>query len=320
MFVSRKTLKAVPGLQRAVVSARWLWRLLRLWRSRNRAFLAYRAGHPHSPLPDYADVSWALANATAELGGLDLNVGAQIDLMRALAVYTMDHCLLEQPTEARRYHFENGFFTYPDALLLHAMLRYVRPRRVVEVGSGYSSALMLDTRDGFLDADTRFTFIDPEPRRLASMLRPGDRQQCTILNCRIQDVGFEPFLALEANDILFVDSSHVAKVGSDVNRIMFDVLPALQPGVWVHLHDIFWAFEYPAGWYTAGRAWNEAYLVRAFLQYNCAFEVMLFWSYLEQQRPDLIATLMPLARTRAGSSQNAGGSSLWLRKRAVAPT
>jgi hypothetical protein len=121
-------------------------------------------------------------------------------------------------------------------------------------------------------------------------------------------------LGLETDDILFIDSSHVTKVGSDVNQILFNVLPALRPGVLVHIHDIFWPFEYPAVWYAEGRAWNEIYLVRAFLEYNSAFEIVLFLSYLERRRPELITALMPLARRRAAGSPNLGGSSLWLRK------
>jgi predicted O-methyltransferase YrrM len=293
--------------------------VLGIWRSRNRQFLAYPPGHYHSPLPDYADIEEnpVFTDLGAELPGISLNVAGQSHLMRALAVYAEDHPFSEQPTRGIRYYFQNGFFSYPDALVLHAMLRHVRARRVVEIGSGYSSAVMLDTRDRFLDRDTHFTFIDPEPGRLESVLTPADRERCTILPRRVQDLGLEPFLALEANDILFVDSSHVTKVGCDVNHIMFNVLPALRPGVLVHIHDIFWPFEYPAGWYAEGRAWNEAYLFRAFLQYNSAFEVALFLSYLERHQPELIAAL---ARNREACSANTRCSSLWIRKRPARAT
>jgi predicted O-methyltransferase YrrM len=315
MSFFRTALKSVPWLQRAVQSVRWLGRLLRVWWSRNRQFLVYPPGHYYSPLPDYAGLDRAIANPESELPGIDLNSAGQADLLRSLAAFVPDQPFPEQPTPGVRYYFENAFFTYPDALVLYAMLRHMQPRRVVEVGSGFSSAVMLDTRDRFLDPDIPFTFIDPEPGRLGSLLRPADRERCTILSSRVQDVGLEPFQTLEANDILFVDSSHVTKVGSDVNHIVFKVLPALRPGVLIHIHDIFWPFEYPAKWFNEGRAWNEAYLVRAFLQHSSAFEVVLFVSYLEQHHSTLLAALMPLARKRAITNPAVGGSSLWLRKR-----
>ena len=81
----------------------------------------------------------------------------------------------------------------------------------------------------------------------------------------VQDVPLELFRGLEANDILFIDSSHVSKIGSDVNFLFFEVLPILKPGVFVQIHDIFWPFEYPKAWYDLGWAWNEVYLVRAML-------------------------------------------------------
>jgi hypothetical protein len=107
--------------------------------------------------------------------------------------------------------------------------------------------------------------------------------------------------------VLFVDSSHVAKVGSDVNRIVIEILPALARGVWVHFHDVFYPFEYPREWVEAGRAWNEGYLLRAFLQYNRAFSVQLFPTFLARFHPDRFAGGMsPCLR-------NPGGA-LWLRK------
>lgn len=311
MSIFRDALTAIPGLQRVVRSARWLGHVLRIWRSRNRQFLTHPPGHYYSPLPDYAELEQVLANPDSEVHGIDLNVAGQTSLLRSLGALVSDHPFPQQPTPGMRYFFENSFFTYADALVLHAMLRHIRPRKIVEIGCGYSSALMLDTRDGFLDSDTHITFIDPDPCRLESLLQPADRKGCTILPRRVQDIGLELFRGLEENDILFVDSSHVAKIGSDVNRIMFEVLPALCPGVLVHIHDIFWPFGYPTHWYVQGRAWNEAYLVRAFLQYNSAFEVVLFQSYLERFQRELLAAVMP---KRASDEPGIGGSSLWLRK------
>jgi hypothetical protein len=104
-----------------------------------------------------------------------------------------------------------------------------------------------------------------------------------------------------------IDSSHVVKCGSDVNFLLSDVLPSLQPGVWVHFHDIFWPFEYPMDWLLEGRAWNEAYMVRSFLQYNSRFQIRLFNSFLGARHQDELARLFPLG------VKDTGGS-LWLQK------
>jgi hypothetical protein len=125
----------------------------------------------------------------------------------------------------------------------------------------------------------------------------------------VQDVGLERFRALQANDLLFIDSSHVGKVGSDVVHLLTRVLPLLQPGVLIHIHDLFWPFEYPEDWLMAGRAWNEAYVVQAFLQFNAAFEIVWFTSYLEHCHTETLHRQLPL------TARDQGGS-LYLRYRA----
>ena len=142
---------------------------------------------------------------------------------------------------------------------------------------------------------------------MLSLLKPGDAERVTILRERVQDVGLEPFLALDRDDILFIDSSHTVKVGSDVNHLLGDVLPRLRPGVYVHVHDIFYPFEYPESWVVGGRAWNEAYALRAFLAFNDTFEIVLFTSFLETFHKDTLERDMPL------SVLNHGGS-IWLRR------
>ena len=107
------------------------------------------------------------------------------------------------------------------------------------------------------------------------LARPGDldgnlRQQT------LQSVGVEVFEELGRGDILFIDSTHVSKLGSDVNYLFFEILPRLRSGVRVHIHDVFFPFEYPPKWIAKGIAWNENYLLRGFLQYNDKFRIVLF--------------------------------------------
>jgi len=128
-----------------------------------------------------------------------------------------------------------------------------------------------------------------------------------VIPRRLQDVELREFGALGPNDILFVDSTHVGKIDSDVNRIFFEILPSLAAGVHVHFHDVFFPFEYPKEWVQQGRAWNEIYMLRAFLQYNSAFRVVLMNTFLEQFHEEFFRRRMPLCL------RNRGGS-IWIRK------
>ena len=192
-------------------------------------------------------------------------------------------------------------------MFLYAMLRQMRPRKVFEVGSGHSSCLMLDTNDLFLGGITAFTFIDPNPESLLSLLGNGDEDRVRIIPRRIQEIPLETFAELNLGDILFVDSSHVSKVGSDVNYIFFEVLPSLKSGVYVHIHDIHYPFEYPREWVYAGRAWNEAYLLRAFLQFNNSFQIILFNALVSRLCEAELRKRFPTTLDRTGG--------IWLLKR-----
>jgi predicted O-methyltransferase YrrM len=210
------------------------------------------------------------------------------------------------PTDARRYYTGQNWFPAADAFVLYALLQLMKPKRVIEVGSGYSSALMLDAREFKLRPQPALTFIDPSPERLRTLLRPGDADAATVHAAALQDVPQEIFGGLEAGDFLFVDSSHVSKVGSEVHTILFEIVPALAPGVIVHFHDVFWPFEYPAKWIRSGVAWNESYLLRAFLMFNSAFEVLFWGPYAAAMAPDAAAAL--------GKFRLKESASLWLRR------
>ncbi len=268
-------------------------------------------GHFYSPLPDADEVRARADRIFAKpetLPGVDVNEAGQLALIAELARYAPDASLARNPTPERRYYSENDNFGYGDAIVLQALLRQLRPARLVEIGSGYSSAVMLDTNERFLDGSLACTFVEPYPDRLQALLREDDLKRATLIQAPVQDVPLEPFLALEAGDVLFVDSSHVAKTGSDVNHIFFELVPRLAPGVFVHVHDIFWPFEYPDEWVYEGRAWNEAYLLRAFLEHNAAWEIALFSSWLATFHAGAFAALVP-----PGDQDKPGG--IWLQRR-----
>ncbi|MFQ5570210.1 MAG: class I SAM-dependent methyltransferase [Rhodothermales bacterium] len=270
------------------------------------------AGHYYSPLPglkDLREFEGELFKRDADCPGIDLREDEQLDLLGTLAAYYEEAPFPEHSTPAMRYYYENSFFSYGDAMLLYGLLRHLRPRQVIEVGSGFSSALMLDTDEVFMDNSIAFTFIDPRLDGLEKLIRDGDRQRVQVVGQPVQRVPLDRFEALEAGDILFIDSSHVVKIGSDVVYLLFEVLPRLKEGVVVHFHDIFWPFQYPEAWIRAGRAWNEAYFVRAFLQFNRWFEILYFCSFIAVRHGRHLQERMPLCLRDPGCS-------LWLRKAA----
>jgi predicted O-methyltransferase YrrM len=277
-------------------------------------FLAFAPpGHFYSPLPDLEVVARrreTLFDLQARsVPGIDLRAAEQLALIGELAAYHDAVPFPDDPGPGRRYHFRNGFFTYGDAVLLYALLRHRRPRRIVEVGSGFSSAAMLDTNDLCFDGAIEHTFIEPHPERLYALLSAEDRRRHEVLVQPVQEVALDRFQALAPGDILFIDSSHVAKVGSDVVHLLTHVLPALRPGVLIHFHDVFWPFEYPEEWLRQGIAWNEAYVLKAFLQFNTSFAIRLFSSYLAVHHRAEVGRMLPLFLKHTGGS-------LWIEKTA----
>jgi len=304
----KSIIKKIPGI---TLIKQIFFALLYVLKTKSYKFLLkYPPGHFYSPIPNINDPSIAAYSdqATQELtGGLVLHSESQLHLLDDLSKYYKDLPFPRVPTKNSRYYFENDFFTYFDAITLYAMLRNLSPANIIEIGSGYSSAVMLDTNNLFLSDKIKCTFIEPYPERLLRLLASKDRALHEIIQQPVQAVEVDTFRILNEGDILFVDSSHVSKSGSDVNYILFEILPALNSGVIIHFHDVFWPFEYPKDWLLEGRAWNEAYLLRSFLQYNNSFDIIFFNSYISHNYPEKLKDKMPLCLKDQGGS-------IWLKK------
>jgi predicted O-methyltransferase YrrM len=264
-------------------------------------------GHFLSPVPDGSDSARATAWAEAvdgALPGVDLNEDAQLQLFASIGAD-----LVSVPRDGRYTDGpQNRMYQLADAAVYSALIRKTKPAHIVEVGSGYSSAVALDTADRW-HLSTRFTFIEPYPERLLGLLSDADRQRVELRREVVQDSPVELFANLMAGDIVFIDSSHVAKAGSDVTWLLTRVLPTLRAGVLVHIHDIFWPFEYPREWLDERRGWNENYFVHAFLVNNEAFRIVLFNDWVWRTHGDVVERFLP-----ATSGQRPGG--LWLEKMA----
>ena len=269
----------------------------------------FPVGHFYSPLPSRAEIAEAFARGGfgPPFPAIDMNEAEQLARLERFAEFYREQPFPEKLTPGRRFYLDNPSYGHYDAIMLYCMLREAGPRRIIEVGSGFSSAAMLDLRGGVLAEDVQFTFIDPDMVRLRELLRPDDHARATLIEQRVQEVPLETFATLRENDVLFIDSSHVSKIGSDVNRLYFDVLPALAPGVLIHIHDVAGNFEYPREWLEEGRAWNEQYVLRAFLMNNPAYRIELFTGWLFNTRHPWFRERMPLCA-------RGGGGQMWLRK------
>lgn len=268
-----------------------------------RALYRYPPGHFYSPLNDVKNIN--STKQETSLKGIDLREAEQIELLEKLKEFYHE-MPFSKTEDSLRYSFGNPFFCESDGTMLYSFLRYLQPKKLVEVGSGYSSALMLDTAQQF-NLDTKFTFIEPYPERLYGVIKNDDKQKTEILEQSVQSIPIHKFEELEENDVLFIDSSHVSKHQSDVNFLFFEVLPSLKKGVVIHIHDIFYPFDYPKAWIERGRAWNEGYLLKAFLQYNHHFQIELFNDYIINHKKEWFKKKMPLCL------DNSGGS-IWLKK------
>ncbi len=270
----------------------------------------YPIGHYHSPIPSLDEIrndEARIFHAPDALPGIDLRADEQLRWLDRLAEIAADLPYRDAPNADLRYHLDNELFGEGDATVLWSMLQALRPARYLEIGSGYSSAVAMDVNEHVFGFGMQCTFIEPDITRLRALCKPDDHRHATVIEDLVQRAPLEPFDALDDGDVLFIDSSHVARIGSDVNYLFFEVLPRLAPGVVVHVHDIFYPFEYPKAWVYGGRAWNEAYLLRAFLTCNDAFELLYFNDYIATKHRDALAAKMP------GCLNNTGGS-IWLRR------
>ncbi|WP_157631331.1 class I SAM-dependent methyltransferase [Catelliglobosispora koreensis] len=268
----------------------------------------YPPGHWHSPLPDLEEVrrrEAQLFTSPATLPGIDLRTQEQLALLPEFAELAAQMPFELEAQDGLRYQLRNKWFANGDGVVLYCMLRKLKPARYVEIGSGWSSALALDVNDLFLGKSMKFTFIEPNPSRLHSLLRPGDDSKVCLIEAPLFAAGK---LDVGPGDVLFIDSSHVSRIGSDVNQLFLDVIPSLPAGVHVHIHDIFYPFEYPRKWVYRGRAWNEAYVLRALLTNNDRLRITWFNSYLGQWHREAVGEALP-------HWAHDPGSSIWLETR-----
>lgn len=255
-------------------------------------------GRPHfySPLPTVSELGDGLWDETSD-AGIRWDDDGALGLLRKLSAFAGD---FERTVESGAWDPANPAFTNYDSVIYYCMIRHLRPSRIVEVGAGHSTRLACLAAS---ETGASVACVEPHPE---GRLRGLDAR---LIERRVQDVDMAEFEQLRAGDVLFIDSSHVSKLGSDVNHLFFKVLPRLEAGVNVHLHDVFIPKTYPAEWArNLCTFWNEQYLLHAFLMCNSEWDVTLPVFRTLCLWPDLLEASCPSPTSREGGS-------FWMRKR-----
>ena len=253
--------------------------------------------HYYEPLPDFRSITTEQITRRRTYPGIDFNWNEQLTLVNELVAYSDELRELE-------FDFDNVFFNGFDAAVYYSLIRHLRPQRIVEIGGGYST--QIGDKAVARNGTGKLTCIEPYPEERLN----GAILNIELITKRVEEIDLGFFSRLEANDILFIDSSHTVKFGSDVCYEFLEVLPILKPGVWIHVHDIFFPHDYPAEWLLKRRqAWNEQYLLEAFLSFNSRFSVQLanYWFCLDHI--DEAERLWPRVL-----APNYGACSFWMKR------
>lgn len=247
-------------------------------------FSARPFNHYESPYTNREEYEFCKNMKCTHPNRINMNIDKQLSFIPIIGNYSCEYHK-KYHKEAFRYR-HNGMFEDGDGMVYHSMIRHFKPKRIIEIGSGYSTAVALDTIDFWEMDATDITCIEPYPDRLYSILKQTDNERVTVIRDLLQNVKLDEFEALEENDILFIDSSHVVKNGGDVTREYLEILPRLKEGVIIHIHDIFYPFCYPLQWISNGVPYNEAYLLHAFLMDNANYEILFWEDYIGRYYKD----------------------------------
>ena len=271
-----------------------------LGRKLNFRFYFVRFQSYYWPIPDRRSLTDSLWGRQSDLPGVDMNAAGQLRLLEEFrADYAAEYAAIDRS------------FGEVDAQALYCMLRKYKPARMIEIGSGNSThlsaaALLKNAAEEPGHSPCDFTAIEPHP---APDIRAGFPGLTRLLERRAQDVPLETFGALGENDVLFIDSSHVLAIGSDVQYEFLEIIPRLRPGVLVHVHDIFLPAEYPKRWVVDGRFWDEQYLLQAFLAFNNSFEVLWAGHWMHLTHPEQLR-----AAFSTYDPAKAAPGSFWMRR------
>ena len=270
--------------------------------------------HFYSPVPDVESLPEDFWSRRSAMGGIRIDPEMQLRfLQEELAPFVAEFSPPRSPTGAPGFYLDNGTYGPIDAEVLYALIRMHNPSRVIEVGSGFSSLVIGQALAANQSAGKQadYEIIDPFPASASHEMGGVEAlgRLARLTERDVTEIPIDVYKELESGDILFIDGTHTVKTGSDVNRMVLDILPELSPGVLVHFHDIFLPYEYPREWIEGEEYyWAEQYLLQAFLEFNTAFEVTFAAQLLARDFGERVAMTIPSA------TPDASPAAFWLRR------
>jgi hypothetical protein len=266
--------------------------------------------HYYSPIPDISSFRNLDLSKPLSLPALDFKDDDYLHTLTKLSKFKNEYADFANRNEPRTdgLWFSGGPFGRPDTDAAYSLVRSLKPSRIVEIGSGHSTLVLAEAcqrniNDG---SNVEFISIDPYPSDVIGLSPKGLSRH---IKEPVENLPMSFFEELNANDVLFIDSSHVYRRGGDVEYEFFDIIPRLKPGVWIHVHDIFLPNHYPVDWVINEHIfWNEQYLLAAFLSFNSEFEMTLPLAYLSAKYPDFVMNIFP------GMESKPYGGSFWFRR------
>lgn len=262
--------------------------------------------HFYWPLPDSRSLQNYDFNSHFENDGIDLNVEKMLNQLDRIGNYQAEY---------EKIHQRTGYSSNGDGAILYGMIRNTSVQNLIEVGAGHSTqiihaALSRNAEDSN-GQSAKVISVEPYPTQSLVSLVSQNPATISLVQTPVQSVPLSVFKSLRENDILFIDSSHVLAIGSDVHYLYLKVLPSLAPGVIIHIHDIRYPQDYPRDWVLEARKfWSEQYLLQAFMAFNKEFEIIFASNYLYRAYPELMkSTLVDLP-----STLNGWPGSFWIRR------
>jgi hypothetical protein len=285
--------------------------------------------HYYWPVPDFKELEARKWPADESPIGIDLGLEKQLDfLQNVVPQYESEWGPDTGAIASAGYRRGNGFFETVDAEIAYCLVRHFKPKRIIEVGGGHSSRVMAAALDENLKVDGvrgELLTIDPHPDRFP---KEALSDRVRLIPASVQSIDLDIFLSLESGDFLFLDSTHVVGIGSDVVREYLEILPRISRGVLIHAHDIFIPSDYPRKMVLQTLSfWSEQYLLEALLMFNPRFEVVWGSSAMQGFEPEALERVFPqwkhsyqnMAREKRRFLPSLDGervwpSSFWMRK------
>ncbi len=229
------------------------------------------------------------------LRGIQWNISEQLDLLKQFRYQDELRTLPLSKKAGSELHFYHGnpSFCPGDAEFTYNVIRHFKPRRVIEIGCGYSTLLSVEAerKNAAENANNACKHICIEPYEMPWL----EKLEVQVIRSKVEDRSIDLFGQLEAGDILFIDSSHMIRPQGDVLFEFLDILPVLKPGVLVHVHDVFSPRDYHREWiYNEHCLWNEQYLLEAFLSFNSQFRIIGAVNLLKKEHKGALEEKCPV--------------------------